>query len=155
MWLQWNGASKVPVSKHKRDCILIICKQHVILLMMTTTMTILYPCNTQSADHNSNASSPIALRNRHKPKSTDSIGFHVITKPTKFFYYEARYFSGNWMIRFDSGSDFLWSRLKSSWFSSGCLVDYGCCVGVGSTGWADKTGIGKVGPRRYQVIGKE
>lgn len=84
------------------------------MLMMTTTMTIIYPCNTQIADHNSNASSRITIRNRRKPKSTDSISFHVITKPTKFFYYEARYFSGNWGIRFDSGPDFLWSRLKSS-----------------------------------------
>jgi hypothetical protein len=64
--------------------------------MMTTTTTTIYPCNTQRADHNSNASLRITIRNGRKPKSTNSISFHVITKPAKFFYYEARYFSGKW-----------------------------------------------------------
>lgn len=84
------------------------------MLMVTKKTTIIYPCNTQRADHNSNASSRITIRNRRKPKSTHSISYHVITKPTKLFYYEARYISGKWGIRFVSGPDFLWSRLKSS-----------------------------------------
>lgn len=131
MWLQWNGTPKVPVSKLNRHNILIICKEHVIMLMMTRTTTTIYPCNTQTADHNSNASSRITIRNRRKPKSTDSISFHVTTKPTKSFYYEARYFSGNsgYSLRFRT--EFLGSRLKSLWFSSASLVDYGCCVGGG------------------------
>jgi hypothetical protein len=75
------------------------------MLMMTTTMTIIFPCNTQSADHNSNVSSRTTIRNRRKPSSTDSIGFHVITKPTKFSYYEEGYFNGNsgYPLRFRTG----------------------------------------------------
>jgi len=148
IWLQCNGAPNVPVSKHNRDSILIICKQHVIMLMMKT-MTNIYPCNTQSADHNSNAPSRITVRNRRKPKSTDSISFHVITKPTKLFYYEARHFSGNsgYPLRFRTGLSGVKTEEYVIFFSLSSRL-WVMCWGRGST---DETGIGKDGPRRYQV----
>jgi hypothetical protein len=95
------------------------------MLMMTTTMVSTYPCNTQSANRNSNVSSRITARNRRKPKSK----FHAITKPIKFFYYEARYFSGNsgYPLRFRTRISGVKTEEFVVFFTF--LVYCRCCVG--------------------------
>lgn len=151
MWLQSNGAPKVPVLKHNRDNILIICKQHVIMLMMTT-MAITYPCNTQSADHNSNVSSRITVRNRSKPKSK----FHVITKIIKFFYYEARYFSGNsgYPLRFRTRISGVKTEEFVIFFTF--LVYCRCCAGdEGQLGEQIKQELGRLNLRDIRWTGRK
>jgi hypothetical protein len=111
------------------------------MLMMTMTMVITYPCNMQSADHNTKISSRITVRNRRKAKSK----FHAITKPIKFFYYEARYFNGNseYPLRFRTRISGVEAEEFVIFFTF--LVYCRCCVGdEGQLGEQIKQELGRL-----------